>query len=98
MVCLPKKGTNPIFFFFLETVQSGQPNKEVATLRKRVQELGEENNMLKFKVDALLDMVCFCRAAQHDCWQLAVSKADFQVLEKELEAARPAAAQSTPRR
>ena len=41
-----------------ETVHTTQPNKEVATLRKRVQELSDENNMLKFKVEVLLDMVC----------------------------------------
>jgi hypothetical protein len=40
-----------------ENASAGQPNKELTSLRKRVQELAEENNMLKFKVEVLLDMV-----------------------------------------
>ena len=37
--------------------QSGQPTKEINTLRNKVHDLSEENNMLKFKVECLLDMV-----------------------------------------
>jgi hypothetical protein len=91
---------------------TGQPNKEVTTLRKRVQDLSEENNMLKFKVEALLDMVSLRAYINYlallftpdhvstitpHARKLAVSKADFQTLERQLEAtAQPV--QSTPRR
>eukprot|EP00048_Salpingoeca_helianthica_P020361 m.6176 g.6176 ORF g.6176 m.6176 type:complete len:125 (-) comp4713_c0_seq1:52-426(-) len=61
-----------------ENASAGQPNKELALMRKRVQELSEENNMLKFKVEVLLDM-------------LAINKADFQTLQKELDTRPPLA-------
>lgn len=50
-----------MFPFILYTTDSGTggaSHKEVMKLRRENQTLHEENNLLKLKVDILLDMVC----------------------------------------
>jgi len=49
-----------------------QSNKEMQKLRRLVKEYEEENNLLKYKIELLLDMV-------------AVNSADIDVMEKEIE-------------
>ena len=45
-------------FVFSETGPNAASHKEVMKLRRDNQNLVEENNMLKLKIDILLDMVC----------------------------------------
>ena len=45
------------FPVILESGQGGASHKEVMKLRKQNQLLSEENNLLKLKIDVLLDMV-----------------------------------------
>lgn len=42
---------------FTESSAGGASHKEVMKLRKQNQLLSEENNLLKLKIDVLLDMV-----------------------------------------
>ena len=67
--------------------QAGAPNtREHIHLKKQYTKLQEENNLLKYKVELLLDM-------------LAASSADCLVLQKELEAVKkPPAAHRTGKR
>eukprot|EP00053_Salpingoeca_punica_P027889 m.26209 g.26209 ORF g.26209 m.26209 type:complete len:139 (+) comp9891_c0_seq1:188-604(+) len=51
------------------TLAQGQSSKEVAALKLKNQQLMEENNLLKYKLELLLDMV-------------AVEKADLQALQQ----------------
>jgi hypothetical protein len=44
------------FNYFSETGGGGASHKEVMKLRKENQQISEENNLLKLKIDILLDM------------------------------------------
>ncbi|XP_051899392.1 protein chibby homolog 1 [Pristis pectinata] len=55
-----------------ESMHDGGPHKEVQRLRKRNQQLEEENNLLRLKIDILLDM-------------LSETTAESHLMEKELE-------------
>ena len=66
----------------------GTSRREHSRLQKQNVKLHEENNLLKYKIELLLDM-------------LAASSADCAVLQKELESSKkraPAAAHHTGRR
>ena len=75
------------FFFLAGGGQTGAPNtREHIHLKKQYTKLQEENNLLKYKVELLLDM-------------LAASSADCLVLQKELEAVKkPPAARRAGKR
>ncbi|XP_067670838.1 protein chibby homolog 1-like isoform X1 [Haliotis asinina] len=48
-----------------ESGAGGASHKEVSRLRKQSQQLQEENNLLKFKIDILLDMLAETSAMSH---------------------------------
>ncbi|XP_064406202.1 protein chibby homolog 1-like [Halichondria panicea] len=72
-----KLGDQEIFFEKGEWVSSGggkgPGSRDFVRLQKQNVQLSEENNLLKYKVELLLDM-------------LAASNADFLVMQKEVEA------------
>jgi hypothetical protein len=57
------------FFFYLnyfsETGGGGASHKEVMKLRKDYQQISEENNLLKLKIDILLDMASIFLSEGH---------------------------------
>ncbi|XP_078286517.1 protein chibby homolog 1 [Rhinoraja longicauda] len=55
-----------------ESARDGGPHKEVHRLKRRNQQLEEENNLLRLKIDILLDM-------------LSETTAESHLMEKELE-------------
>ncbi|CAH3172833.1 unnamed protein product [Porites evermanni] len=65
---------DPLFFFFAEVGSQNNSNNgaEYTRLQKQNQQLREENNFLKYKIEVLLDM-------------MAASTADCNVMEKELD-------------
>lgn len=56
--CLTCMGKNVYYIIFVAETGGGASHKEVIKLRKLNQQLNEENNLLKIKVELLLDMVC----------------------------------------
>ena len=63
-VCVPKVIPIPLnvmlkccYVHFLESASDTAAGKELTRLKKQYQQILEENNLLKYKVDILLDMV-----------------------------------------